>query len=113
MPHNGALFFGRRLRDCPCFARTSRGSPLKNNPEALPLSLFVAIPLENKFSALYQRIMPLDGALFFLRRLRDSNPRNSFPFTRFPSVLLQPLGQVSVKSDGKNKPLKLRSRIFF
>lgn len=38
---------------------------------------------------------PIKGHLFFKRRLRDSNPRNSFPFTRFPSVLLQPLGQIS------------------
>ena len=29
------------------------------------------------------------------RRERDSNPRNSFLFTRFPSVRLQPLGHLS------------------
>ena len=29
------------------------------------------------------------------RRERDSNPRNGFPFTRFPSVRLQPLGHLS------------------
>src|ERR1700747_434219 len=29
------------------------------------------------------------------RRERDSNPRWSFPHTRFPSVLLQPLGHLS------------------
>ena len=27
--------------------------------------------------------------------MRDSNPRYSFPYTRFPGVLLQPLGQLS------------------
>ena len=31
------------------------------------------------------------------RRLTDSNPRYSFPYTHFPGVLLQPLGQVSKK----------------
>ena len=31
----------------------------------------------------------------FQRRLRDSNPRYGFPYTHFPGVLLQPLGQVS------------------
>ena len=31
------------------------------------------------------------------RRERDSNPRNGFPFTRFPSVRLQPLGHLSVR----------------
>ena len=30
------------------------------------------------------------------RRERDSNPRNGFPFTRFPSVRLQPLGHLSL-----------------
>ena len=30
------------------------------------------------------------------RRERDSNPRNSFLFTRFPSVRLQPLGHLSI-----------------
>ena len=30
------------------------------------------------------------------RRERDSNPRYSFPYTRFPGVLLQPLGHLSV-----------------
>ncbi len=29
------------------------------------------------------------------RRRRDSNSRNSYPFTHFPGVLLQPLGHVS------------------
>ena len=46
------------------------------------------------------------------RRVRDSNPRNSFPFTRFPSVLLQPLGQLSVfKVDGKCTCLDLYKEI--
>ena len=31
------------------------------------------------------------------RRERDSNPRNGFPFTRFPSVRLQPLGHLSFR----------------
>lgn len=30
-----------------------------------------------------------------LRRLRDSNPRYSYPYTNFPGLLLKPLGQVS------------------
>ena len=30
------------------------------------------------------------------RRERDSNPRYGFPYTRFPSVLLKPLGHLSV-----------------
>jgi hypothetical protein len=30
------------------------------------------------------------------RRERDSNPRNGFPFTRFPSVRLQPSGLESL-----------------
>ena len=29
------------------------------------------------------------------RRGRDSNPRYSYPYTRFPSVLLKPLGHLS------------------
>ena len=37
--------------------------------------------------------IPLD--LTGWRRERDSNPRCSFPHTRFPSVLLQPLGHLS------------------
>src|SRR6187399_726262 len=37
-----------------------------------------------------------------LRRLRDSNPRYGFPYTHFPGVLLQPLGQVSLLKGGKN-----------
>ena len=35
------------------------------------------------------------------RREWDSNPRNAFTFTRFPSELLKPLGHLSAK-----KPLK-------
>ena len=30
-----------------------------------------------------------------MRRVRDSNPRYSFKYTRFPSVLHKPLGQLS------------------
>lgn len=33
------------------------------------------------------------------RREWDSNPRNAFTFTRFPSVLLKPLGHPSLKED--------------
>ena len=33
--------------------------------------------------------------LCFWRRLRDSNPRYSYPYTNFPGLLLKPLGQVS------------------
>ena len=36
------------------------------------------------------------------RRERDSNPRYSFPYTRFPSVRLQPLGHLSVCAHSKN-----------
>jgi hypothetical protein len=32
------------------------------------------------------------------RRERDSNPRNGFPFTHFPGVLLQPLGHLSART---------------
>jgi hypothetical protein len=40
----------------------------------------------------------LDGAFYciYLRRLRDSNPRYGYPYTNFPGLLLQPLGQVSL-----------------
>src|SRR3954465_11844138 len=31
------------------------------------------------------------------RRERDSNPWYGFPYTRFPSVLLKPLGHLSVR----------------
>ena len=31
------------------------------------------------------------------RRERDSNPRYGFPYTRFPSVRLKPLGHLSVE----------------
>ena len=33
------------------------------------------------------------------RRERDSNPWYGYPYTRFPSVLLQPLGHLSVRMD--------------
>ncbi len=38
----------------------------------------------------------LDGLSKVWRREWDSNPRLSFPNTRFPSVLLKPLGHLSV-----------------
>ena len=52
------------------------------------------------------------------RRVRDSNPRYSFPYTHFPGVLLQPLGQLSFFKERKlttieqkpadqNKPVQL------
>jgi hypothetical protein len=37
--------------------------------------------------------------LHFVRRRWDSNPRNTFVFTRFPSVLHRPLGHSSRKND--------------
>ncbi len=37
-----------------------------------------------------------------LQRGRDSNPRYSFPYTRFPGEPLQPLGHLSV-TGGKSK----------
>ncbi len=33
------------------------------------------------------------------RRERDSNPWYGFPYTRFPSVLLKPLGHLSVRME--------------
>jgi hypothetical protein len=33
--------------------------------------------------------------MYFWRREWDSNPRYSFPHTRFPSVRLKPLGHLS------------------
>ena len=36
------------------------------------------------------------------RREWDSNPRYGFPYTRFPSVRLQPLGHPSAPGDGRN-----------
>ena len=44
-----------------------------------------------------------DELHFSLQRGRDSNPRNSFPFTHFPGVLLQPLGHLSVYIYGLQK----------
>ena len=35
------------------------------------------------------------GSVLKWRRERDSNPRYGFPYTRFPSVRLQPLGHPS------------------
>ena len=37
------------------------------------------------------------------RRGRDSNPRYSYPYTRFPSVLLKPLGHLSGTPDYINR----------
>jgi hypothetical protein len=42
------------------------------------------------------------------RRGWDSNPRASFPATRFPSVLLKPLGHLSARSAGPELPADLR-----
>jgi|GEM_PF-5154093 hypothetical protein len=39
-------------------------------------------------------------AAFVLRRVGDSNPRDPFEYTRFPGVLLKPLGQLSVQFQG-------------
>src|SRR5687768_7823554 len=39
---------------------------------------------------------PKESARLNWRREWDSNPRYGFPYTRFPSVLLQPLGHLSV-----------------
>ena len=44
----------KRLRDCPRFARASGVSTLKQMPGLRPLSFFIAVALENKFSALHQ-----------------------------------------------------------
>src|SRR6478736_9157286 len=49
---------------------------------------------------------------FVMRRLRDSNPRYSFPYTHFPGVLLQPLGQVSIIKGGKNNGFLLAENNF-
>ncbi len=42
------------------------------------------------------RLAPPNERSEVWRRERDSNPRYGFPYTRFPSVLLQPLGHLSV-----------------
>ena len=42
--------------------------------------------------------VPASRAEFRWRRERDSNPRYGFPYTRFPSVRLQPLGHLSPSS---------------
>ncbi len=36
-----------------------------------------------------------------IRRGRDSNPRYGYPYTRFPSVLLRPLGHLSTHATGE------------
>ena len=38
------------------------------------------------------------------RRGRDSNPRYGYPYTRFPSVLLQPLGHLSASRTTVHRP---------
>src|SRR5689334_18702954 len=38
------------------------------------------------------------------RRERDSNPRYGFPYTRFPSVRLKPLGHLSAASEPRPRP---------
>ena len=59
--------------------------------------------MRNKIKSEEIPIEEVEGEIFdtaldkALRRLRDSNPRYSFPYTHFPGVLLQPLGQVSKK----------------
>jgi hypothetical protein len=42
------------------------------------------------------------------RRGWDSNPRAGCPATRFPSVLLQPLGHLSARGAGSEPPAELR-----
>src|SRR5215469_3263022 len=42
------------------------------------------------------------------RRGWDSNPRLSFPNTRFPSVLLKPLGHLSTRGKLNQTSMKLR-----
>lgn len=46
--------------------------------------------------------------LFTIRRERDSNPRYAQTYTRFPGVLLRPLGHLSKEQNrGKVKPESL------
>ena len=59
------------------------------------------------------------------RRERDSNPRYSFPYTRFPGVRLQPLGHpsanefarqniITIGGGGNMKPIdKLTPQVIF
>ena len=47
-----------------------------------------------------------------LQRGRDSNPRYSFPYTRFPGEPLQPLGHLSVQG-GKTKGLAASFKVKF
>ncbi|MEN9458069.1 MAG: hypothetical protein RL135_643 [Bacteroidota bacterium] len=47
--------------------------------------------------------------VLLLQRGRDSNPRNSFPFTHFPGVLLQPLGHLSVYYGAANISAKAQN----
>ncbi len=72
---------GIRLRRTSLDALASRPCP---TPAPLP---FESPTLRHKSKA------PLGGA--FWRRVGDSNPRKTCAFTRFPGVLLKPLGQLS------------------
>jgi hypothetical protein len=86
---------------CPVFlcpsARLGLGAQTRSGHKKTPTSL--------RFS---------DFALIrLLQRGRDSNPRNSFPFTHFPGVLLQPLGHLSVKLECKNSSLRSETEDFF
>jgi hypothetical protein len=52
------------------------------------------------FSAMYSSAVDEPGRMGFWRREWDSNPRYGFPYTRFPSERLQPLGHPSAR--GRN-----------
>ena len=51
----------------------------------------------------YMALMDVGGRLRTItwRREWDSNPRYGFPYTRFPSVRLQPLGHPSKENGGR------------
>ena len=64
------------------------------------ISLVLSNPLIEDASIRYDYKKPFDMFVDMeniekWRRARDSNPRRSCPLTRFPSVRLRPLGQLS------------------
>src|SRR4026208_258470 len=54
-------------------------------------------PMSCKISRIYRWLLDVGGRArtSIWRREWDSNPRYGFPYTRFPSVRLQPLGHLS------------------
>lgn len=59
---------------------------------------FIISTFVSKLTSLRFKEKPrIHGVSFNLRRVGDSNPRDPFGYTRFPGVLLKPLGQLSYK----------------